>query len=328
MVDPTPRTSAPKTTPRRGAAAFAVAITLFAARGHAETSASKGAAAEALFEQGTALMAQGDYEKACERFEGSLEIDSALGTLLRLADCYDRLGKTASAWSLFKDAASVAKANEEPDRLQIAEARAEDAERRLSKLKVRVVRETAPGGLIIRLNGVVLPKVSWDVAVPVDPGPQLVQASAPDRTAWSTTVNVPKGPETREIVVPPLAIALSREAPLRVEPRASKEATPFYTDWLGDTLLLGGAAAAAVGTVLLVKGDADMRDSAGANLYRDYDSRATRAGQEQLAGAITLGGGGLFVAAALIRFATRGATSKEPPALDVGAKGVTYRGRF
>jgi len=52
-----------------------------------------------LFQKGVELMAIGKSAEACEKFDSSHQLDPALGTMLRLADCYERTGKTASAYS-------------------------------------------------------------------------------------------------------------------------------------------------------------------------------------------------------------------------------------
>src|SRR6185436_9458711 len=81
------------------ATALSGILTLAATPASAEThAAAESAAAEALFQQAAALMQDGKYREACEKFEGSQELEPALGTQLRLADCYDRAGRTASAW--------------------------------------------------------------------------------------------------------------------------------------------------------------------------------------------------------------------------------------
>src|SRR5512139_3095133 len=62
------------------------------------------AAAEALFLQGGKLKAQGKIEEACNKWAASQRLDPAVGTLLFLGDCYEALGRTASAWATFTEA--------------------------------------------------------------------------------------------------------------------------------------------------------------------------------------------------------------------------------
>jgi hypothetical protein len=187
------------------AGAIAVSVALAPARAVADPSATERATAEALFQQGTDLMGEKKFAAACEKFEGSQQLDPALGTMLRLADCYDRVGRSASAWALFREAASVARTRGEADRERIAVERAGDLEKRLTKIELKVDRKGAPPGLEIQLNGVNVPRATWDAPLPVDPGRQRIVASAPDRASWSGTLEVPEGSGVRTIEVPALA---------------------------------------------------------------------------------------------------------------------------
>src|SRR5689334_20626402 len=81
---------------------------LWTSLAQAQTSAADKAAAEALFDEGVKLLQKGKYEEACKKLEASERVDSGIGTLLYLADCYEKLGKTASAWATFRAAASKA----------------------------------------------------------------------------------------------------------------------------------------------------------------------------------------------------------------------------
>ena len=65
------------------------------------------AAAEALFEQARAAMAEGNYDVACARFRDSDKLDPAVGTRFNLADCEERRGLLDREWSLFRGVLSV-----------------------------------------------------------------------------------------------------------------------------------------------------------------------------------------------------------------------------
>src|SRR5439155_23616159 len=86
--------------------------------------ASHKAAAEALFEEGRKLMAEGKVESACPKFADSQQIDPSSATLLNLANCYEKQGRTASAWATYRQAASLANANGRADHLAVAQKRA------------------------------------------------------------------------------------------------------------------------------------------------------------------------------------------------------------
>jgi serine/threonine-protein kinase len=184
-------------------ASLAAAGTLFFtsdARG--EPGATEKATAEALFQQGTELMAEKQYAAACEKFAGSHQLDPALGTLLRQADCNDRIGKSASAWAMFKEASSIAHTRNEPERWRMADERGAELEKRLSRLEIKLESKNVPQGFELKLNGVSIPRATWDAAIPVDPGKQKLEAAAPGRVTWTGTVDVPEGPATRSIEVP------------------------------------------------------------------------------------------------------------------------------
>src|SRR5687768_6154338 len=80
------------------------------------------ATAEALFAEGRRLMSSGDFKTACPKFAASQKLDPGLGTSLNLADCYEKSGKTASAWAEFRDAAAAAHRVGSKDREQVARA--------------------------------------------------------------------------------------------------------------------------------------------------------------------------------------------------------------
>src|SRR5436305_8717571 len=66
------------------------------------------ATALSLFEEGKKLAAGGSYAEGCPKLLASYNLVQKIGTLLNLADCYERQGKTASAWARFTEAATMA----------------------------------------------------------------------------------------------------------------------------------------------------------------------------------------------------------------------------
>jgi serine/threonine-protein kinase len=189
---------------------FALAGSAFA-----EPSSGEKAAAEALFQKGVELMAAGKAVEACEKFDGSQQLDPALGTILRLADCYERTGKTASAWALFQQAAATATAQGQSERNKIAAERANSVAQRLSRVQLTVDTRAGKEGLLVKLNGKAIPAASWDAALPVDPGLQTIEVSAPGYLSWKTTVVAAAGPSTANVEVPAL-----KPEPLQ-EPKAA-----------------------------------------------------------------------------------------------------------
>ena len=180
------------------------------------------ATAEALFSEGRTLAAKGRYAEACPKFEASQQLDPGLGTLLNLADCYEKLGKTASAWAEYRNAIPLARASGSKVRIDLATSRAAALESRLSKLTIRV--SSAAGsirGLEIRRDGQAVLQGELDSALPVDPGSHTIEASAPGKQPWSTTVQIGADSANSVVDVPELADATSAEAGAVVAPHSS-----------------------------------------------------------------------------------------------------------
>lgn len=173
---------------------------------HAQAqSAADKAAAEALFDRGLALMKEGKYQEACERLEQSQAVERGIGTMLYLAECYEKIGKTASAWALFREAASSAQAAGQSERADAGRKRAERLEKGLSRLTIHVPPANRAPGLVVQDNGSQLQQAVWGVALPVDPGVHKVEVSAPGYVAWSGEVRVDDRAGSAEVHVPALA---------------------------------------------------------------------------------------------------------------------------
>lgn len=196
---------------RRLARRALVLLACVAAPLHAEPNSAERAAAEALFATATELIAAEKFAAACEKFEGSLQLDPALGTMMRLGDCYDHVGKSASAWAMFRDAASVAHTRNETAREQMATERAADLEKRLSLVRFDVT--TTPDVDVTLLVGKTrIPSAMFGSAVPLDPGVQVIEASAAGRRTWSKSLQVAVGPAMQVVEVPPLELARTLSA--------------------------------------------------------------------------------------------------------------------
>jgi hypothetical protein len=183
----------------------------------AEPTSEQRATAEALFQQATALVDGGHFAEACEKFSASQELDPGLGTLLYLADCYDRAGRSASAWALFREVEERSHRDNQPDRERIAHERGSALDGKLSRLELRVPASRQVPGLELYLRGAVVPKASWNVALPVDPGSVRVEARAPGKKPWSTRLSIESGPSSQTVELPELA-----PAPASAEPRVQR----------------------------------------------------------------------------------------------------------
>jgi len=179
---------------------------LVAASAHAQPHA--GASAEALFQQGRALLARGETSQACLKFEESLRMEPGSGTLLALAICHEQEGKTATAWAEFLQAASRAKADGRGDRAEAATSRANALQPRLSFLTLDVVPSVAAiDQLAIRVDGRVIGPAAYGAPLPMDPGAHEICAEAPGYEKFVNTTTIAADAATVVVAIPALVAA-------------------------------------------------------------------------------------------------------------------------
>lgn len=194
---------------------------LHSAPAAAQASASDKAAAEALFDQGVRLMKQNSFADACPKLEESNRIDPGVGTLLYLGECYERTGKTASAWATFREAASLANTSGQADRARTAAARAQELEPKLSRLSVELAPEVARiSGVLVRRGNQRLDPSVYGTPLPVDPGEYRIEVTAPGYEPWSAPITVAAGGASASVRVPGL---LKSTAPAAVPPSAPQQ---------------------------------------------------------------------------------------------------------
>lgn len=312
---------------------------------------SEKAAAEVLFQEAVELMGHNRLEDACNKYQASHDLDPAIGTLLRLADCYDRLGRSASAWALFVEAETVAARAQQTERAEIAGTRAAELKQRLSTVRLQIEEPGAIEGLKIAVNKVDIPQPSWGTALPFDPGMAQLRVTAPGYEPWSTEVEVPVGPASTTVRIPLLERAPEERAapvattrafepdPVREVPApSSSQATWGYV--AGGVGLAGLAAAGVLGyrayvlnqdsLELCAKDDPNACTTDGKNLRDDATQYGTYA---TIAGGV--GGGLLITGLVLVLTAPsntppKAATSRVRVLADAGPRGggLTLRGAF
>jgi len=183
-------------------------VSLAAEGRDAAASPADSAAAQALFEQGRQLMAAGQAEAACPRFEESERLEAGIGTQFNLADCYEAVGKVASAYALFLEVAARAKELGQERRESVARERAEAVKTILPKLVIVVEAEQPM--LSVERDGSAVNSPQWGVEIPIDPGTHRIQASAPGFVPWSTEVDVSRAPVVHTVRVPRLGALTER----------------------------------------------------------------------------------------------------------------------
>jgi len=229
------------------------------------------AAAEALFREAMRLSKASDFKGACPKFEESLRLEPSLGAQYYLADCYEKIGRTASAWANFTEVADKERLAGDLGKEQAARARANALESKLSHLSVEVEDRALPG-LSVRRGDVPIGSGQWGLSVPVDPGSYEIRASAPGRRDWSHTVEVPSGANVTERVpaleaapgVEAPAASSAPAAPLAPAPREQRPApapSSHAQRTVGVVVAASGVAALGVSGVLAVLAKSANTDS-------------------------------------------------------------------
>jgi len=169
---------------------------------HCPEACADPAAAEALFREGRALLERGELTAACEKLEASNALEASSGTLLNLADCRLKQGKTATAWAHFVSAERLAQNQSRPEQAGEAKRRASELEPRLSTLTL--LAPAAPQGLEVRRAGQPVLAASFATPVPVDPGLVVIEASAPGYEAARLEVTIGASADRRVLEIPNL----------------------------------------------------------------------------------------------------------------------------
>ncbi|NUP12247.1 MAG: hypothetical protein HOW73_39880 [Polyangiaceae bacterium] len=181
--------------------AFAIALTLLAPAASAQDASDK-ALAESLFQDGIKLFDQKKFAEACPLFEQSNKLDPKLSTLTNVAYCHKEIGKTASAWAEFSEAASLADRRNETKRAESLRSEATDLGKKLSKLKITQAAPTP--GLTVALDGKKLDAGVLVTALTVNPGKHTIEASAAGYVTSTQEVDVPTGPIEVPVTIPAL----------------------------------------------------------------------------------------------------------------------------
>jgi hypothetical protein len=151
------------------------------------------ARADALFNAGKALTDAGQFADACAKFAESKRLAPGLGVTLYLADCYEHMGRTASAWTQFRSAEGQARERNDK-RADVARARAQALEAKLNRITITVAPTIPRAGLSVLRDGLPVEQEELGLAVPVDPGDHVVVVAAPGHATRTLRAHV--GPES------------------------------------------------------------------------------------------------------------------------------------
>jgi len=307
-------------------------------------SADERAIAQQAFKEGRALMAAGKFAEACPKFAAAAELSPTAGVRLNLADCYVKLGRTASAWAKASEALGIAERTGDTAASTLAHTQMNALEPKLSYVTLVVAKDSAPPGLEVTFDGEKIPAAVWGTAIPVDLGTHTVAASAAGHPPWSTQTTVAAdGIKTSVTVVIPGAS--DAPSPLAPPPPPGDHAAGSG-GWSRGAAHAVAIASAGLGVVGLGLGTAFGVDASGKK--SDYQQQevggrcvsaacATLTQQAYSSATVSTVGfvvGGALVAAGVVLWLTAPASTTETRAVAVvpiagpGGAGAGVLGRF
>jgi hypothetical protein len=252
-------------------------------------------------------MAKGQHAQACPKFVESYRLDPALGSLLNAATCHKAEGKTATAWSEFRDAEQQARRAGDTKRQKFAAGKAAEIEPTLPKLIITILEP--PAGTKVSRDGLTLGDASLNTPLPVDPGEHTIRVEAPGFVAWETTVEAFAG-KRASVVVPELERAPVTDTGGSGDAGVAREGPVASTghDYRTEGLVVAGVGAAslAVGAVFAgmyfsAAGECEG-ETAATNCPADDPLRDQMATRGTLSGITLVAGGAAVVAGAILYF--------------------------
>ncbi len=239
------------------------------------------ARADLLFRQWQELIDAGKPAEACPKLEESQRLDPKLGRLLNVAYCHELVGRTASAWAEYNEAAALAAQKGQPDRVEFARQHAAALVDRLSLVQLDFTRPSSAGAggssasaspssdiASVAVDGKPLSREQWAMPFAVDPGARVFTFGAPGMKTHDQQVTVAPGRGTWHVVVDRLEPEAA--APVAAPPLAPAGAPTPAVDAGGSSVrrplayVAGGVGVAGVivGTGFLLHALAHKNDAA------------------------------------------------------------------
>jgi hypothetical protein len=239
------------------------AVTTFAFSAHAQLDgAAPGETAEKKLwdDAGKAMDAQ-DYATACPKIEAVIRLrPDGLGAKLKLAKCYEGVGRLASAWSLYVLVESLAEKANQPDRQKAAHARVEALKPALATLTLIVPDAVrALPGVAVTCDDKVVEPAQWGVPLPMDKGRHVIvlTATGTERGEWVEEIDA-DGARKRFTFAQPTVVNVTPPAKPPEPPGSKRSVVP--------AVVLGLLAAGGIGTGIAFEVVASSKYSTGAAL--------------------------------------------------------------
>jgi hypothetical protein len=235
--------------------------------------------ADALFAEGKALLAS-NLLQACAKFDESLHFNpAAIGTLLNVALCDEKLGRVASAVAKFSEARDRAKEQGLSEHVRAAEEHILALEPSVPHVAITLT-EQLPETTILIDDAIVARDAIANVAV--DPGERIIVVSAPARLPYRTKLVFAQG-EHKDLTIPVLAKSVTVKSSQRL---------------IGQIVTITGGAVAGIGVGIgLVARQRFRQEFTNGECTSDpsLGNRCTTEGLKQTKSARTLGTVGTWI---------------------------------
>jgi serine/threonine-protein kinase len=316
-----------------GVAAFA-----FVAGAPARAESSSEVQAQVLFDEAKHLRDAGHVSEACTKFSQSQQLSPGVGITLHLADCYERLGRTASAWQEFRLAEKTAREQNDAKRAELAHNRAETIEATLTRLVVEVPQDAAATGGSVQVDGVPIPADAWNKPLAVDPGDHVIAFAMPGQEPRTKTAYLGASAPLRTVHFDVAAAAAATPAPAPAQapaPAAPEPAPPPPDNGAGRRWAeygLGGAGLVGIGIgAALLAADSQSPSTSNSGCSTPPPDSGLMTGA-----IIAFGAGGAALLSALVLYLTgphpaakaESALVVAPAPLPGGGGGAFLRGAF
>lgn len=310
---------------------FTLAIAIVCASGVARADDAENA--DKLDAEAKTLMEQHRYAEACARFAASDRLKPGTGVIMRLGLCYERIGKTASAWSTFRTAAARARLAGDTTLAELATKRADVLEPRVPAVRVKLPTDVDAETIDVQCDGVPIDRATLraDAPLHLDPGTHTVQATAPGRRAFRDTFDAAEGARPRTIVI---ALPLVTTTPLPPpETRDGGESRRTLAFVVGGVGVVGVVVGSVFGLSAMTKWNRAKDECASAptgcsadalDLEHGVRTDATWSTIGFAVGAVGLVGGAVL----LLTAPTQRTSLRVAPMVAAGQAGVSIGGRF
>jgi hypothetical protein len=293
--------------------------------------------AGSLFDEAEQLRDEGQVALACTRFAQSQAMSMEIGVTLHLADCFERLGRTASAWTEFRMGEKLARERGDGRREAVAHAHAAALEPKLTRLALQVA-PALRGRSEMRLDGERMPVEAWNLAWPVDPGDHVVIVNIPGQAPRVLRAHVEVGappvilrvddPDASSVAAGPLAAAPRATPPPVDLPPPAVAPSPdaaMRRRWASLALAAAGVVGLGVGAACLVAKNHSMSNGGPSGSPHEDDGAA-------VGSALGFVGGGSALVSAVVLYlmapAPQGGAWRATPAPLLGGAGLLLGTQF